>query len=61
MRDLMYLNPLTYGVETLRTLMYPDATRTFSLTASILTLLLFTMFMFGLAFALVNRKSTARR
>jgi len=58
MRDLMYLNPLTYGVEALRTLMYPDAPRAFTLSASILTLLLFTMFMFGLAFALANRKKS---
>jgi len=56
MRDLMYINPLTYGVEALRTLMYPAAPSTFSLTASILTLLLFTLFMFGLAFVMANRK-----
>ena len=61
MRDLMYINPLTYGVEALRTLMYPAAPSTFSLTASLFTLLLFTMFMFGLAFALANRKSTSGR
>ncbi len=45
MQWLMYINPLTYGVEALRTLMYPDAPRAFTLSASILTLLLFTMFM----------------
>ncbi len=61
MRDVMYINPLTYGVEALRTLMYPAAHSTFSLTASILTLLLFTLFMFGLAFALANRKSGSGR
>ena len=61
MQALMYLNPLTYGVEALRTLMYPDAPRAFTLSASILTLLLFTLFMFGLAFALANRKSTSGR
>src|SRR5229473_5525787 len=55
-RWLMYANPLTYGVEALRTLMYPAAPSTFSLTASILTLLLFTLFMFGLAFVMANRK-----
>jgi ABC-2 type transport system permease protein len=59
MRSLMYLNPLTYGVEALRTLMYPEATRTFTLSASMMTLLLFTLFMFGLAFALVNRKKNS--
>ena len=52
----MHINPLTYGVEALRTVMYPAAPGTFSLTASILTLLLFTLFMFGLAFAMANRK-----
>src|SRR5258705_7149256 len=56
MRDLMYLNPLTYGVEALRALMYPVAPRAFSLPESILTVLLFTMFMFGLAFVTGNRK-----
>jgi ABC-2 type transport system permease protein len=59
MRALMYTNPLTYGVEALRTLMYPAAPGTFSLTASILTLLLFTLFMFGLAFAMANRKKSS--
>jgi ABC-2 type transport system permease protein len=59
MRALMHINPLTYGVEALRTLMYPAAPGTFSLTASILTLLLFTLFMFGLAFAMANRKKSS--
>src|SRR5713226_3072066 len=58
---LMYVNPLTYGVEALRTLMYPAATHPFTLAASILTLLLFTLFMFGLAFVMANRKSTGGR
>jgi ABC-2 type transport system permease protein len=57
-RVLMYVNPLTYGVEALRTLMYPEAPVAFSLTASILTLLLFALFMFGLAFVLANRRTT---
>src|SRR6202795_709475 len=58
MRALMYANPLTYGVEALRMLMYPGAPAAFSLTASILTLVLFALFMFGLAFVLVNRRTT---
>ncbi len=60
MRGLMYANPLTYGVEALRTLMYPEAANdfSFSLTASILTLVLFALFMFGLAFVLANRRTT---
>src|SRR5580658_4496275 len=57
-RWLMYANPLTYGVEALRTLMYPEAPSDFSLTASILTLVLFALFMFGLAFVLANRRTT---
>jgi ABC-2 type transport system permease protein len=56
LRAVMYINPLTYGVEALRTLMYPEAPSSFSLTASLLTLVLFTLFMFGLAFLMVNRK-----
>src|SRR5580700_2007870 len=57
-RGVMYANPLTYGVEALRTLMYPEAPSDFSLTASLMTLLLFVLFMFGLAFALANRRTT---
>src|SRR5208282_3953626 len=57
-RWLMYANPLTYGVEALRRLMYPEAPSAFSLTASILTLILFALFMFGLAFVLANRRTT---
>jgi ABC-2 type transport system permease protein len=57
-RGVMYANPLTYGVEALRTLMYPDAPSAFSLTASVLTLVLFALFMFGLAFVLANRRTT---
>jgi ABC-2 type transport system permease protein len=58
MRALMYANPLTYGVEALRTLMYPEYPSAFPLTASILTLVLFALFMFGLAFVLANRRTT---
>jgi len=58
-RGVMYVNPLTYGVEALRVLMYPAAQQDFSLTASLLTLLLFALFMFGLAFAMANRKSSS--
>src|SRR5271169_4400306 len=57
-RVIMRLNPLTYGVEALRNLMYPGALRNFSLTSSILTLVLFSLFMFGLALALASRRTT---
>ena len=58
MRAIMYANPLTYGFEALRTLMYPEYANAFSLTSSILTLVLFALFMFGLAFVLANRRTT---
>jgi ABC-2 type transport system permease protein len=57
-RAVMYANPLTYGVEALRTLMYPQAPSSFSLTESLMTLVLFALFMFGLAFGLANRRTT---
>ena len=58
MRMLMEINPLTYGVEALRMLLYPGSPAQFSLTASMATLLLFTLFMFGIAFVMVNRRTT---
>ena len=58
MRILMEINPLTYGVEALRMLLYPGSPSQFSLTDSMATLLLFTLFMFGLAFVMVNRRTT---
>ncbi len=57
-RLLMRINPLTYGVEALRSLLYPDAPAAFSLPESMATLILFSGFMFGLAFILVNRRTT---
>ena len=57
-RILMEINPLTYGVEALRTLLYPGSPSEFSLQASMATLVLFTLFMFGLAFVMVNRRTT---
>src|SRR5450631_521703 len=44
---LMEINPLTYGVEALRDLLYPASTQVFSLPESMATLILFTLFMFG--------------
>jgi ABC-2 type transport system permease protein len=55
---IMYANPLTYGVEALRTLMYPEYRSSFTLMGSISTLLLFALFMFGLAFVLASRRTT---
>jgi ABC-2 type transport system permease protein len=55
---LMWINPLTYGVEALRTLLYPASKAQFSLESSLATLLLFTLFMFGLAFFMASRRTT---
>ncbi len=57
-RVIMQMNPLTYGTEALRTLLYPSSQSDFSLATSLGTLTLFTVAMFGLAFVMVNRRST---
>jgi ABC-2 type transport system permease protein len=56
-RALMYMNPLTYGVEALRSLLYPGMETPFPLASAMATLLLFSLVMFGLAFLMVNRRS----
>jgi ABC-type polysaccharide/polyol phosphate export permease len=53
----MRVNPLTYGVEALRGLLYPGAELAFPIQSSVATLLLFSLVMFGLAFLMVNRRS----
>lgn len=58
LRLLMRLNPLTYGVEALRVLLYPASPTVTSLTTSMLALVLFTICMFALCFVMVNRRST---
>jgi ABC-2 type transport system permease protein len=58
LKIVMYINPLTYGVEALRILLYPDKPAEFSLASSLATLVLFSLFMFGLAFVVANRRST---
>src|SRR6202050_2085942 len=57
-RALMYMNPLTYGVEALRDLLYPGIETQFPLPSAMATLLLFSLVMFGLAFLMANRRST---
>src|SRR6202045_2587417 len=57
-RALMYMNPLTYGVEALRTLLYPGMETPFPLPSAMATLILFSLVMFGLAFLMANRRST---
>jgi ABC-2 type transport system permease protein len=57
-RALMYINPLTYGVEALRALLYPGMSATFPLRSAMATLLLFSLVMFALAFLMANRRMT---
>jgi len=57
-RVVMYMNPLTYGVEALRTLLYPGMEAAFPLPSAMATLLLFSLVMFALAFFMANRRGT---
>jgi ABC-2 type transport system permease protein len=59
LRWVMRLNPLTYGVEALRRLLFPaSAAPEFGLASCLLVLACFTGLMFLLAFAMANRRST---
>jgi ABC-2 type transport system permease protein len=58
LRLLMRLNPLTYGVEALRNLLYPESPTVLPLPASIAALALFASLLFGLCFFRVNRRTT---
>ncbi|MFZ0807096.1 MAG: ABC transporter permease [Candidatus Sulfotelmatobacter sp.] len=57
MQVIMRLNPLTYGVDALRGLLYPGTETNFPLASSMATLVLFSLVMFGLAFLMVNRRT----
>ncbi len=57
-RIIMNLNPLTYGVDALRGLLYPGTDTTFPLTHALATLVLFSLVMFGLALLMANRRTT---
>jgi ABC-2 type transport system permease protein len=56
-RAIMRLNPLTYGMEALRSLLYPGTETSFPLSSSMATLALFSLVMFGLAFLMANRRT----
>ena len=58
LRLLMRINPLTYGVEALRGLLYPSSPIVTSLPTSMAALVLFTVCMFSLCFFMVNRRTT---
>src|SRR5213079_2291650 len=57
-RFLIRINPLTYGVEALRDLLYPASPAVFPFSSSLATVVLFSVFMFGLSFLIVNRRTT---
>src|ERR1700674_1582852 len=57
-RVLMHLNPLTYGVEALRSLLYPGSDNSFPLSTAMATLVLFSLITFGMALLMANRRST---
>ena len=59
-RWVMRVNPLTYGLDALRTALFP-ATVTmnlFSVSTSLAILAIFTAAIFGVAFVMVNRRTT---
>jgi len=55
---VMRANPLTYGVEALRGLLYPASPTLTSLPVSMSALGVFALAMFGLSFFMVNRRTT---
>jgi ABC-2 type transport system permease protein len=59
-RWIMRLNPLTYGLDTLRTALFPATAsmNQFSLGTSLTILSAFTALVFGTAFLMVNRRTT---
>ena len=54
---LMYINPLTYGTEALRTVLFP-ASAVFPIGECLIVLTGFSLVMFVIAFALANRRTT---
>jgi len=58
LRLLMQINPLTYGVEALRGLLYPESPSISSPATSMAVLALFSLCMFGIAWVIVNRRTT---
>ena len=57
-RIIMRVNPLTYGVEALRSLLYPGSETSFPLSSAMATLVLFSLVMFALALLMANRRTT---
>jgi ABC-2 type transport system permease protein len=58
-RVIMRINPLTYGTEALRELLFPgSASPGFPLSLCFAVLIAFSLVMFGLAFVVANRRTT---
>ncbi len=58
-RAIMRINPLTYGTDALRMLLYPgEVASTFSLSTNLVVLAGFTLVMFSLCFLVANRRTT---
>jgi len=58
-RVLMRINPLTYGTDALRMLLYQaELTGSLPLNVNLLVLAVFAMVMFGLCFLVANRRTT---
>jgi ABC-2 type transport system permease protein len=58
-RVLMRINPLTYGTEALRSLLFPGSASTdLSLSSNFAVMALFSLIMFALSFLVANRRST---
>src|SRR5271166_2890357 len=59
LRVVMRVNPLTYGTEALRSLLFPGSASTdLSLSVNFAVLALFTLVMFALSFLVANRRTT---
>ncbi len=58
LRLLMRANPLTYGNEVLRLLLFPAATSEFGVGSSLAIMGIFSAVMFALAFFMANRRTT---
>jgi len=58
-RLLMRINPLTYGTEALRSLLFPGSSATdLSLASNFAIMALFTLILFGLSFLVANGRTT---
>ncbi len=58
-RAIMRINPLTYGTDALRMLLYPgELATTFPLSTNLLVLAVFTLVMFSFCFLVANRRTT---